>query len=118
MPRPPRRYEGLDVWCRRFLTPGSLPFIVAKTGLDTAFMSPFYVVAFFAFGNFFIDGHGQAELRHKLASDFWPTVRARARARQGRQRRRPRLRRRVASRMPPSAPAPLPRPARRHRSRR
>jgi protein Mpv17 len=51
-------------------------FIAAKVLLDTAVMGPFYVAGYFTFGATVMDGGGWKEAKHKLESDFWPTLAA------------------------------------------
>ncbi|KAI8476925.1 MAG: hypothetical protein J3K34DRAFT_381933 [Monoraphidium minutum] len=67
-------YLGLDAACGRALAPGSPAFIALKVMLDTAFMGPFYVSTFFAFGCAAIDGGGWDEFKRKMKTDFVPTL--------------------------------------------
>ena len=55
---------------------GSKRFLAAKILLDSAVLTPIYVLAFYAWGAFVMDGTGWKGFKDKTISDFLPTFAA------------------------------------------
>ncbi|KAL6764378.1 hypothetical protein V8C86DRAFT_2475061 [Haematococcus lacustris] len=66
-------YLGLDVAARKLLSPGTARYVGAKVLADTLILGPIYVLAFYAWGSFVIDGSGWSTLKDKVTKDFIPT---------------------------------------------
>ncbi|MEW5298348.1 MAG: hypothetical protein WDW36_001483 [Sanguina aurantia] len=66
-------YAGLDVVCRSLLKAGSPAFLCAKVAADTFLFSPIYILAFYAYGCYVIDGSGWKGFSHQVRQDFIAT---------------------------------------------
>lgn len=59
-------YAGLDVVCRSLLKAGSPAFLCAKVAADTLLFGPIYILAFYAYGCYVIDGTGWQGFTHQV----------------------------------------------------
>uniref|UniRef100_A0A7S0RWM4 Peroxisomal membrane protein MPV17 n=1 Tax=Chlamydomonas leiostraca TaxID=1034604 RepID=A0A7S0RWM4_9CHLO len=66
-------YQGLDIMASKLLKPGTGPFLIGKVVADTFILGPLYVIAFYAYGSYFIDQTGWQGFHSKITKDFFPT---------------------------------------------